>query len=272
MPVRRDKARRGAGTTRRWEGGSCLRPACRRDRTFIVISVITPSAPSEVAPAAKTSGLTDAEHAITSPLASTRRKPATSAEKLLSVRPVPCVPVPTTPPTVWRSMSPMFFRPRPRACSLRAGLPQRRRRGQGGRLAFRVGGLQSGEGGQVDQRAVARVQRREGMPCPRRSHRAVGLADGRGEFDFVLGETRSCGACRSRRPTSWTICRRRFSSVRCSRIRFVPGLISRRRRARQSCNFRRFRTARLARDHAVSAWPPAARARRASRRTGAAGT
>src|SRR6185312_6202908 len=48
-----------------------------------------------------------------SPLAVTSLKPATADEKLPSVRPVPCVPVPTTPPNVWRSMSPIFLSPRP---------------------------------------------------------------------------------------------------------------------------------------------------------------
>src|SRR5689334_11052914 len=81
------------------------------------MSIMTPSDPNAVRPAAKMVSFSVAEQWRISPLASNRRNPATCEEKLPRETPVPCVPVPTTPPRVWRSISPMLKRARPKECN-----------------------------------------------------------------------------------------------------------------------------------------------------------
>src|SRR6185312_10062322 len=68
----------------------------------------------------------------------------------------------------------------------RADAPQRRRSTQRGGLLLGVDALEARKRGEIDQRAVAEVDRREGMTAAGTADRTVGRADCGGELDLVL--------------------------------------------------------------------------------------
>lgn len=93
--------------------GSSRARSRKTGSTAKVSEVITPSAPSPIRAAAKSSGFCSREQLRREPSAVTSSSPVICAEREAEARPVPWVPVLVAPATVCSMMSPMLVSDRP---------------------------------------------------------------------------------------------------------------------------------------------------------------